>query len=106
MTISECLAVIAPWYNLILVVLVLLIFRKLFSIHFNIHHIKTFTKPWKLLMYAVLVFVLETVITILRSAGIGNFPFFLNGVFELIIIGLFIYMLFIQREHVKAVYQK
>ncbi|MDP7116489.1 MAG: hypothetical protein QF632_06480 [Candidatus Woesearchaeota archaeon] len=104
MALSEALSIIAPYYNLVLVLLVLVIFKKLLSIHYNIHHEQTFTKPWKILMIAVLVFVLETIVTILRAAGIVNAPFFLNGIFEIIIIGLFIYMVFLQREHIRAVY--
>ncbi len=106
MTISECLTVIAPWYNLVLVVLVLFVFRKLFSIHYSIHHIKTFTQPWKILAIAVIVFVVEEVVTILRMADLVSIPYFFNGIFELTIISLFIYMLFIQRQHIRAVYQK
>tara|TARA_Y100000310_G_scaffold101887_1_gene100008 strand:- start:9960 stop:10280 length:321 start_codon:yes stop_codon:yes gene_type:complete len=106
MTFAECLGVIAPVYNLVLVVLVLFLFKRLLHIHYSVHHVQTFTKPWRLLAFAVWVFVIEEFFTVLRHADIFHLPLFFNGIFELTILGLFVYALFEQREHLKAVYEK
>ena len=95
MTVAEALTIAAPFYNLALVVIVLLLFGKLFT---TPSKKKVFLKPWHFIFAAVLIFVFEEVITILRSAQILDIAVFINGYFELAIISLFIYTLLILRE--------
>jgi hypothetical protein len=95
MSLAEALATAAPFYNLAMVVIVLLLFSKLFK-----HHPKNaFLKPWKYVFAAVLIFILEEVITILRAAGLLDITLYINGFFELAIISLFIYTLLLVKEH-------
>ncbi len=94
--ITESLTVAAPFYNLALVIVVLFLFGKLFSIPNK----KVFLKPWHVIFMAVIIFILEEVITVLRAAELLDITLYINGFFELVIISLFIYTLLLQKEHV------
>lgn len=95
MNIADALTIAAPFYNLAMVVIVLLLFSKLFK-----HHPKNaYLSPWHYVFAAVLIFILEEVITVLRAAGILNITLYINGFFELAIISLFIYTLLLVKEH-------
>ena len=97
MSITEALAIAAPFYNLAMVIIVILLFSKLFN-----HHPKNaFLKPWYFMFAAVMVFILEEVITILRAAGIVNITLYINVFFDLVIFSLFIYTLLLVKEQVK-----
>ena len=100
MTVGQCAALVAPYYNLALVVIVVIMFLKLFKTHTP----ENFTKPWYLLFAAICVFILETVLTIIRQTTAFDYPRWINPVFEMIMIGLFIYMLLIQKQHIKENY--
>lgn len=89
---------VAPYYNLALVVVVIWLFVALFKIE---PKAKVFLFPWKLLFFALLVFVVEEVLTVLRSAGVIDIPIHINAFFELVIIAVFIYALLLQKEYVK-----
>ncbi len=91
-----CLGMAAPFYNLGLVIIVVLLFVKLLKIQTQLYK-----KPWKLLFAAVLVFVVEELLTILAALNFISFPHFIVGFFEMIIILLFIYMLLLQRDYIK-----
>ncbi len=95
------LGMIAPYYNLALVVVAIGLFLALFKIE---PKAKVFLFPWKLLFFAVLVFILEEVLTVLRSAGIIDIPIHINAFFELVIISVFIYALLLQKEYIKKRY--
>ncbi len=92
------LGMVAPYYNLALVVAVIWLFLTLFKTEAKA---KVFLFPWKLLFFAVVVFVIEEVLTILRSAGVIDIPTHINAFFELVIISVFIYVLLLQQEYVK-----
>ncbi|MCK5282048.1 MAG: hypothetical protein KAK00_01440 [Nanoarchaeota archaeon] len=94
---GECLGLVAPYYNLTLVLVVLVLFLKLFSIHNK----KVFLLPWKLLFFAVAVYIVEELLTVFIFAGIIVVPRIINAVFEFIIITIFIYFLLIQREYLE-----
>lgn len=88
------LAKTAPVYNLALVIVVVYLFIKLLRMqkeHANL-------VPWKILFAAVMIFIAEELLTVLRSAGIIDIPRHVNGFFELIIISLFIYTLLLQKQ--------
>ena len=94
---TACLGLVAPYYNLALVVIVILLFIRLFKIDDK----NNYTKPWKLLFFAISIFVLEEILTVLKNTGIITIPRIANAFFEMIIISLFIYMLLLQKEYVK-----
>ena len=94
---GESLGLVAPYYNLILLIIVILLFAKLFRSADK----KTYTKPWKFLFFAISVFVLEELLTILKDRGIISIPRITNSVFEMVIITSFIYMLLLQKEYLK-----
>jgi len=95
------LGMIAPYYNLALVIVVLFLFRALFR---AVPKAKVYIYPWKLLFLAVLVFIAEEVLTVLRSAGLIDIPIHINAYFELVIIAIFIYALLSQKEYVSKRY--
>jgi len=94
---AYCIGRVAPIYNLILVVFVIILFLKLFKIKNK----KTFIQPWKLLFTAVLVYVLEEIVTVLEMAGLFDVPGIVYPLLEAVIITLFIYVLLLQRENNK-----
>ena len=97
------LAMVAPYYNLALVLVVLALFVKLFRTAQE--NPDVFIAPWVYLFLALLTFVVAEVVTVLRVVGIlppevRN----LNGFFELVIIVLFVYALLLQRQYAQAVF--
>jgi len=96
---TQALGLIAPVYNLGLVFILMLLFGKLFRTYkrTSIGYIK----PWVMIFAAVSIYVAEAVFTVVRSMGLFNLPYHVNGYFELAIITLFIYALLLQREHIK-----
>jgi len=96
-TLAYCLGRVAPYYNLALVIIVVVLFLKLFKMPNK----KTYIKPWKFLFAAVLVYVLEEVITVLSMADLIVVPKVVFPLFEMVIITLFIYVLLSQKESIK-----
>ena len=94
---ETCLGMVAPYYNLALVIVVILLFLKLFSIKTK----RIYILPWKILFFALLVYVFEEIVTVLAmSKIIVVFPL-MFPVLEMVIITSFIYMLLLQKEYVK-----
>jgi len=91
---GNCLGMVAPYYNLALVLIVLIMFFRLF----RMHNKKIFLLPWKLLFVAVTIYIVEELLTVLTMADIFYVPRIMNGVFEFVIITIFIYLLLKQRE--------
>ncbi len=96
-TLAYCLGRIAPFYNLVLVVIVILLFLKLFKTQNK----KTYIKPWKFLFAAVLVYLGEEIITVFDMAGLISVAKIVFPLIETVIITLFIYVLLLQKENIK-----
>lgn len=96
---TQAMGLVIPYVNLVLVAIVLYLFVKLFRIHkkTQISHIS----PWLIIFFGVLVYVAEAIFTVLRSSGVFDLPYHVNGYFELVIISAFIYAVFDLREHLK-----
>lgn len=97
MSLAQAVAQVAPLYNLGLVVIVIILFMKLFNT--PVRDRRVYLMPWKLIFGAFCVYVLEAVLTVLRGQGLLNIPIHINGFFEVLIIVLFIYALLLQKEH-------
>lgn len=97
-TLAKALGFVAPWYNLALVTIVVLLFLKLF----DIRNKKVYTKPWKMVFVGVLIFIVEEVMTVLRSLGLISFHPAIFPMFEVVIISLFIYALLLQKQYVST----
>jgi|TARA_B100001971_G_C18206700_1_gene548082 hypothetical protein len=95
-TLAACLGRIAPFYNLALVTLVIILFLKLFKIKHNKH---VFLKPWGLMFIGIIIYVVEQLVTVFDQAGVIVASKLLFPIFEFFIIITFIYMLLLQREH-------
>jgi len=99
MSLGLQVATVAPLYNLGLVAIAVYLFIRLFTT--PVRDKRVYLTPWKILFFAVMVFVLEEIITVLRFVGLIDIPRHINGFFELIIIITFIYALLLQNEHIK-----
>lgn len=95
---ASCFGIVAPYYNLILVVIVIIQFMKLFSLKSK----KAYLKPWKIFFAAILIYVVEEIFVILESLNIVNISNLIFPFLEMIIITLFIYMLLLQRNYVET----
>lgn len=98
MTFTECLGLVAPYYNLALVAIVIALFIKLFTQRKK----GIYISPWYFLFTAIIIYVIEEGITVAASAGLMEIPPLLFPIFEMLMIGLFIYTLLLQREYVKT----
>ena len=94
---AYCFGTVAPYYNLALVIIVIILFIKLFKTPNK----KTYLRPWKLLFAALLVYVGEEIITVLNMANLITEPNVIFPLIETIIITLFIYVLLLQKENLK-----
>jgi len=97
-TIGKAIGIVAPLYNLALVAIVIMMFMWLFSLRNR----KIYAKPWQLVFVGVLIFVVEEVMTVLRSLALISFQPAIFPLFEMIILGLFIYSLLLQMQYVKT----
>lgn len=96
MNINNALTHVLPNLNIALVVVMVILFIKMFM---RKSTGKVFYLPWKLLFVALMIFVVEELLTALRFAGMIDYPHMvINGFFEMGIITTFIYMVLIQRE--------
>ena len=98
MTLNQALIQVLPYLNLILVILLIGMFIRMFM---REAHEKIYVLPWKLLFAAVLIFVIEEIMTVLRHAGVIDYPYLIvHGFFEMGMVTLFLYMVLIQKEHI------
>ena len=91
---------IAPYYNLLFVIIVVILFIKLF----RESNERTFMLPWELLFAVICIFIFEETLTVLRMAGIISIPIHINGFFELAIAIIGVYLIFVQKAHIKKRY--
>ena len=99
---TTALGMIAPYYNIVLAVIALYLFLKLFQTK-TAKTKKVFILPWKLILIALIIYMIEETITILRAVGMISIPVHINGFFELIIISLFIYTLLLQKQFTQKI---
>lgn len=93
---GESLGLVAPYYNLALVIIVIILFLRLFSLAGR----SAYIKPWYFLFFSVMVFVLEEIITIMETKGLIAVSPILFPLLETIIVASFIYMVLLQRQHI------
>ena len=101
MGLGECAGMVAPFYNLVLVTIVVILFIVLLRTKTKVDN-----KPWKLLFVAIIIFIIETFATIMGSAGIVVIPRAYFGLLEMGIISIFIYTLLLQKEAIKKTTKK
>lgn len=98
MTFTECLGLIAPYYNLVLVAIVIVLFIKLFTKKER----GIYKTPWYFLFVAIMLYVIEEGMTVMASMGLLEIPNSLFPILEMIMISLFIYMLLLQKEYLRT----
>lgn len=97
MSFAECLGQVSGVYNLVLVLIIMILFYKFLKKPSKI----IYKKPWVILFFALLVYILEEVFNVLNKLAIYSIPVVMYPIFEMIIISLFIYMLLLQKEYLK-----
>ncbi len=98
MSLGLAFAQVAPYYNLAMVVVVIILFVNLF----RAKNKRVYLKPWYLLFSAICIFIIEEVMTVLRSMQIISFPQWVFGITEMIMIACFIYMVLLQEQYIKT----
>ena len=91
-----CLGMVAPFYNLVFVLIVIALFIKLFSLPNK----KVYILPWKLLFCAIIFYLIEEALTVLAILFNFTIPRIVAPLLEMAIISLFIYMVLLQKEYV------
>jgi len=97
MSLETCLGMVAPYYNLVLVAIVVTLFIVLFKKSDK----KTYLLPWKIMFMVIGIYIIEQVLNVLFNAGLIVFPRILNAILEMFIITSFIYVLLSQLEYIK-----
>jgi len=77
MTFETCLEVVAPYYNLALVAIVVFMFIALFKTKNK----KVDLLSWKILFFIVIIYIIEQVLTVLFNLGLIIIPRITNAVF-------------------------
>jgi len=98
----ECTGIVAPYYNLALVAIVIVLFTKLCVLKKK----SAYLLPWKILYLAVFIFIIEEIFTIFTFLGILSVPRIANAVFEFMIVFLFIYALLLQKQYLEGMRKK
>ena len=99
MATGQAVGLVAPYYNLALAVIVIVLLFKLFSYSSSRF---SYSKPWKVFLYGFSIFIIETIMTILRGLGYITFHPAIFPLFEMTIITLFIYMILLQKQYVQT----
>ncbi|MFH2027723.1 MAG: hypothetical protein ABIJ08_01160 [Nanoarchaeota archaeon] len=94
---GSCLGLVAPYYNLVLVLILLPLFVGLL----NKKNKEIDLKPWVLLFAAIIIYIIEEILTVMNGIGFISSPRILTSMFEMAMISLFIYMLLLQKEIIK-----
>ncbi len=96
---GTAVGMVAPYYNLVFAIISLILFLKLFS--FGERRF-AYIKPWRIAFFGFILFIIETIMTILRGLGYIQFHPAVFPLFEMVIITSFIYMLLLQKQFVKT----
>lgn len=102
MEFAQALGMVAPYYNLAFTVVVIYLFVHLFKTYKEDKQV--YFAPWGWIFAALMVYIIEEVITVLRVIGLIELPLQINGFFELVIISIFIYALLLQKEWMRTAF--
>ncbi len=97
MNIADCFGIVAPYYNLVLVIIVGFMFLRLFQMPNK----GIFIVPWKILFGGLCIYIVEEVLNILSIIDVLQTPRIINAVFEMLMITLFIYLLLLQKDYME-----
>jgi|SRR3989338_2582777 len=95
-SLGESFGLVAPFYNLVLVIIVVIFFIRLFKVADK----KVYLLPWKFLFFAILIYVVEELLTVFVKLNLISISPILNPLFEFVIITSFIYMLLLQKKFI------
>ena len=93
---AVCVGKVAPYYNIVFVIIVLILFIRLFSLKNK----GFYMKPWILFFFALTVYIIEEFITIMEGLQILKVSPLLFPLFEMVMITSFIYMMLLQKEYI------
>lgn len=95
--IAEAINIASPYYNLAMVAIIVFLFVRLFKTRVAS---SVYMKPWRVMFWVILVYIVEEITTVLRAAGVISLDVYINGYFELVIVSLVVYLLLLQRDYV------
>ncbi len=93
---GEYLGMVAPYYNLVFVAIVIALF-----IFFFKREKRIYLKPWKLIFCTISIYVVEEVLTVLDKANIIDLSVLVAPILEMAMITIVIYALLSQQEWIK-----
>lgn len=99
---TRALEMVAPYYNLLFVIIVIYLFVQLFKTYKPGG--KVYLTPWAYIFGGLVIFIIEELITILRAVGLVLIPININGFFELAMVSLFIYAVLLQKQYIAETY--
>ena len=100
-SLGTAVGMVAPLYNFAFIIISFFLFVKLFKKKKK----KAFMLPWYLLFAVIMIFVLETILTILRGMGfLPQFVYYFNGIFEFSMGILIVFLLLKQKEFIQGIY--
>jgi hypothetical protein len=95
--IAECLGIGAQYYNLALVIVVIIMYIILLRLPAG----KAFIKPWKYIFASLCIYIIEQILSILNTTGAVTVHPIIFPILEFFIITIFIYTLLTLKEHIK-----
>jgi len=98
-TTGNCLGFVGVYYNIVIALVLAVAFMWLFK---RAKGTKLYLKPWKLLFFAGITYLIEEIFVLLRTHQILDTPIYLDGFFGVIVVTFFLYMLLTQREYVET----
>ena len=94
-TAGELLGHSLPYFNLILVLIVIFFLIRIILIKNR----NTYITPWKFLLFAIIVYTIEELLTVIHISGALPIPKIVFPLMEMIIICSFIYMVMLQKKY-------
>jgi hypothetical protein len=88
--------VVLPLVNMLLGVAIFIYFIRLFFLPKRL----IYMPPWELIFSAFILYTIEEIITIARSAGLLDYPLVIHRFFEMCIIVLFLQALWLHKNYV------
>lgn len=92
---GEYLRMALPYFNLVLVLMVIVFLLRILLIKNK----NTYVVPWRFLFFSVSAYVVEEILTIIDMSGIVSIHNLIFPVIEMVIICSFIYMVLLQKKY-------
>jgi len=92
-------AVWIPLVNLVIALVIIFLFTRFFYLPHRLHHVR----PWKIIFIALLIWLIEEVLTIMDSFGVFHMNLLIGRGIELVIIILVLHAVFLQKRYIEEI---